>query len=116
MISGSISGVKTHSFVILVMLKTALAETFHLVQFEGIEYSFYPYTAAFCLTLRENSIPFVSLLPFISNFLLVICSLFFRWCVTKCCCVLLIPGPYSGGNWTALFHFPTSLGLLETGK
>jgi len=101
------------------MLKTAHAETFHLVQFEGIEYSFYVfyrYAAAFCLTLRENSIPFVSLLPFISNFLLVICSSFFRWCVTKYCCILLIPGPGSGGNWTALFHFPTSLGLLETGK
>lgn len=68
MISGSISGVKTRSFVILVMLKTAHAETFHLVQFEGIEYSFYPYTAAFCLTFRESSIPFASLCPSLELF------------------------------------------------
>ena len=34
-ISGSISGVKAESFVVLVMLKTPHAETFHLVQYEG---------------------------------------------------------------------------------
>ena len=36
-ISGSVSGVKAQSFVILAMLKTPHGETFHLVQFEGID-------------------------------------------------------------------------------
>lgn len=35
-ISGSFNGVKTQSFVILVMLETAYGETFHVLQFEGI--------------------------------------------------------------------------------
>lgn len=35
MISGSINGVKTGSFVVLVMLKTAYTETFHVLQFES---------------------------------------------------------------------------------
>lgn len=34
-ISGSINGVKTGSFVVLVMLKTAYTETFHVLQFES---------------------------------------------------------------------------------
>ncbi|KAJ7371019.1 hypothetical protein OS493_028176 [Desmophyllum pertusum] len=56
-ISGSVNGVTAQSFVILVMLKTPYADTFHLVRFEGA-----------------------------ANI----------------------------GNWTALFHFPTSLDILET--
>ena len=35
-ISGSVNGVTAQSFVILVMLKTPYAETFHLVRFKGI--------------------------------------------------------------------------------
>ena len=34
-ISGSISGVKTGSFVVLVMLETASTETFRVLRFEG---------------------------------------------------------------------------------
>jgi len=46
--------------------------------------------------------------PFLHNLIIILAgpALFFS----------LVSGPASGGNWTALFHFPTSLAVLETGK
>ena len=65
-ISGSFSGVKTQSFVVLVMLKTAYGETFHVLQFEGIS----------IFTLFVKTINSVSIYIYIYIYILYTCTFF----------------------------------------